>query len=269
MKIQKFFKGLGLLIGQPSLINAVIEHSDPERKYVQKKYGLQQGLPVLDLETLCPQPMQEEVLYGSLGGGSTPMDVVLLCQLAKRNAVEKYLEIGTWRGESAINISPLVKECYTLNLSDEQLRKMNLPEDYIKAQACLIKPDSGIHVVRGHSAEFDFETLGPLFDMIFIDGDHHYEAVRRDTARLFPLLNKQSGVMVWHDYALHPEEVRWEVLAGILDGMPEEEHQHLYHVSNTLCAIWIPEKLMTKELRAYMQSTRLFRLAIKEGRDGA
>ncbi len=31
----------------------------------------------------------------------------------------------------------------------------------------------------------------------------------------------------------------WGVLAGLLDGSPEEAHRHIFHVSNTLCAAYV------------------------------
>jgi predicted O-methyltransferase YrrM len=38
------------------------------------------------------------------------------------------------------------------------------------------------------------------YDLIFLDADHTYESVRRDTEILLPLL-APSGLFVWHDYA--------------------------------------------------------------------
>ena len=70
----------------------------------------------------------------------------------------------------------------------------------------------------------DFEALNKKFDLIFIDGDHHYEMVRNDTAKVFQSLFHSGSTVVWHDYAFNPEKIRFEVLAGILDGCPTEFH---------------------------------------------
>ena len=79
--------------------------------------------------------------------------------------------------------------------------------------------------------------------MIFIDGDHHYDAVRRDTARVFEHLVGPETVVVWHDASRQPGTPRWEVVAGLLDGLPASLPGHLYQVSHSLCAIYSPHPL--------------------------
>jgi predicted O-methyltransferase YrrM len=51
------------------------------------------------------------------------------------------------------------------------------------------------------------------YDLIFIDADHSYEGVRRDTALALPLL-APSGYIVWHDYS------NWGYFDG-KNGVPE------------------------------------------------
>ena len=49
---------------------------------------------------------------------------------------------------------------------------------------------------RGYSYEFD---LPFLVDMVFIDGDHRYETVRKDIRKAFTLL-RVGGLICGHDY---------------------------------------------------------------------
>ena len=51
------------------------------------------------------------------------------------------------------------------------------------------------------------------YDLIFIDADHSYEGVRRDTALGLPLV-APNGYIVWHDYA------NWGYFDG-KNGVPE------------------------------------------------
>jgi len=53
---------------------------------------------------------------------------------------------------------------------------------------------------------------------------------------------------VWHDYGYTPGNIRYEVLAGILDGVEADKHQYLYHVANTKCAIYINKIFSKKKL---------------------
>ena len=46
-------------------------------------------------------------------------------------------------------------------------------------------------------------------------------------------------MIVWHDYGFDPEFVNYETLTGALDGSPQTKRQNIYHVSNTMCAIYI------------------------------
>jgi len=46
-------------------------------------------------------------------------------------------------------------------------------------------------------------------------------------------------MIVWHDYGFTTELVRYSTLNAILDGLFKEYHNNLYHISNTLCAVYI------------------------------
>lgn len=63
----------------------------------------------------------------------------------------------------------------------------------------------GAEVARGNSNSFDTYTQVARkydkFDFLFIDGDHKYEAVKRDFELYAPLV-KKGGIIVLHDVAL-------------------------------------------------------------------
>jgi hypothetical protein len=40
-----------------------------------------------------------------------------------------------------------------------------------------------------------------------------------------------------------PEDIRWDVLHGILEAVPEQFRKNLYRVSNTMCAIFTRENI--------------------------
>ena len=65
---------------------------------------------------------------------------------------------------------------------------------------------------------FDFSAYKGKMDFVFIDGDHHYESVLKDSATAFELLKDDHSIIAWHDYTNGPETIRWEVFHGILTG---------------------------------------------------
>src|SRR5436853_7172830 len=150
------------------------------------------------------------------------MDMVLLKGLAKRFPGGEYFEIGTWRGESAVNIASTGIHCTTMNLSEAQMRERNISEKIISEHWSFSKRNSAVNHLYGDSRSFDFNSLNKKFDLIFIDGDHHYQFVINDTAKMFELLKDERSIIVWHDYGNTPEDIRWDVLHGILEATPEK-----------------------------------------------
>jgi predicted O-methyltransferase YrrM len=180
--------------------------------------------------------------YAFLDGGSLPTDIGLLRSLA--SSIEKclYFEIGTWRGESVANIAAEGATCYTLNLSKEDLVRLGYPKKYADEHFFFSRGLDNVTQLEGNSLTFDFSTLNKKFDLIFIDGDHHYKMVKNDTEKIFKDIVHNKSIVVWHDYARNPESVRYEVLSGILDALPEKDHKYLYHFSNSLSALFIPRE---------------------------
>jgi predicted O-methyltransferase YrrM len=240
-KLGKALTGLWQIVKNPWLLNHVLDEDVYWRKQVVKKFGFENGLPVIDLEELFPGFEETVAPYAFLDGGCLPSDLALLRALARKYKLESYLEIGTWRGESVANVAPLVKEAVSLNLPDSEMRAMGMSEDYINLHRYFSKELPKVTHLQANSLTFDFSSLQKQFDLIFVDGDHHYEMVFSDSAKVFKVLKPDAGIIVWHDYARNPEQVRWSVLAGMLGGLPAEMHKHLYHVSNTMCAVYLPK----------------------------
>ncbi len=248
-KIVKAFRATGHIIRNPWLLNRVLQEPDIWKQRVIKHSGFPKGLPVISPDQLFGEEAGGELnIFTFLDGGSLVTDIVLLKKLAAGFKNCSYFEIGTWRGESVANVSEVAQECFTLNLSDAELRAMNVSEEYIRLQGYFSEQLQNVVHLKGNSSDYDFGSLGRKFDLIFIDGDHHYDFVKKDTQEIFRHLVHPGSVVVWHDYGLTPEEVRFEVLAGILDGTPKELHPYLYHVANTKSAVLIRKKFPSTQL---------------------
>ncbi len=263
-KINRLARALGLILRQPALLNHVINDDDVWQRYVQKHHSMGHGLPVVDISHLVNRFSGELPLFSFLDGGSLPTDILLLKKLAESIEDCRFFFFFSWRGESVANIAPVAKECYTLNLSAEELKYLGFKEKYAGLQDFFSKKIPNITHLKGDSRSFDFAGLNRKFDLIFIDGDHHYDFVKNDTRRVVENLIHDKTIIVWHDYAFNPEKTRFEVMAGILDGLPKEMYTDLYHVSNTLTAIYYPgKKLPSNPLDAPVKPDHVFEVSLK------
>jgi hypothetical protein len=262
-KLKKMIKALGLIIQKPYLLNHIIEDEGLWQKYVIKKYNLPHGLRWIPITDLFPDFNETVVPYAYLDGATLPIDIAFLKALARKYQVKHYFEIGTWRGESVANVAAIVPDCVSLNLSNTDLIRSGMSEDYVKMHRFFSSELTNIKHIEGNSQTFDFGDYFKQFDLVFVDGDHHYNSVLEDTKTAFQLIKDEHKMIVWHDYALEPETVRWSVMAGILDACPPEKRKNIYHISNTLCAIYIHENMTSGWLKINAQPTHHFEIGIK------
>jgi len=216
---------------------------ESKKKGVIKKYGLKKGLPFIDILDLIPNFKETIDPYSYLSHSSYITDIALLMGLAKKFKDCRYLEIGTLRGESIVNVAKIAKECVSISLSDKELKKFGHNENYIKLQRFFSKKIKNIRHIKHNSHTYDYSKFKKGFDLIFVDGDHSYEGVKMDTQNVFKLLKNEDSIIVWHDGGTNFEDNRWSVLAAILDGCPPEKRKNLYRVSNTICTIYYPRKI--------------------------
>jgi len=260
----KAFKAAGMIARNPVLLNRVLSAPDVWQEYVEKNYGHDKGLPVIRLDQIHDKDHHDVGPITFFDGGSLPTDLALLRLMASLYEECKYFEIGTWRGESVANMARVAKECYTLNLSADEMRRMGLRSRYIYNLGYFSRALDNVVHLSGNSMDFDFAALDMKFDVIFIDGDHHYEKVRNDTEKVFRHLVHEESVVVWHDYAHNPEEIRFEVLAGLLDGTNPTSHGEIYHVSQTKCAVYLKKKIQGRFLDPPEEPDEYFEIKMKK-----
>lgn len=258
-KFQKFIKGFSRLISKPYLINTILEDNSYMKEIFLKKYPERKNIREISFKHFLGTETKISVSpFAFLGGASLPTDLALLNLICKKHNVEDYLEIGTWRGESVANVSNYAKDCYTLNLSDETMLEMGLNEKYVKMHRFYSEGVGNITHLFGDSQGFDYKSLNKKFDLVFIDGDHHAKAIEKDSKNIFSFLKNKDSIIVWHDAKIDPETLRFEVLMGIFNGMPQETHKYIYLVSNTLCAIYYPFEVETSVFEANKQINQYF-----------
>ncbi len=236
-KLSKIIRLTKVLFRNPSLLNLILVQNDANVLHA-KKLGFKDGFPVIDILDLFENFDETIEYYSLLDGGSLISDLILIKKIIKNYSRAKYFEIGTWRGESVANVANVADECYTLNLSADELRSLGLSEKYIGQQDFYSKGIEGITHLKGNSMNFDFSPFYKKFDVVFIDGDHHFDSVRKDTETAFKLIKDENSTIIWHDYAYSPEEIRYEVMCAIVEGTPRKYRKNLFHVANTMSAIF-------------------------------
>ena len=261
-KIPKALTAIGRIIRDPWLLNKVLDDERYWQKKVADDFGFPDGLPALNAEELFGDFTETIEPFAFLDGGSLPTDIALLKKLARKFPGCSYFEIGTWRGESVANVASVAGSCVTLNLSRAEMKQIGLNQKYISMQGFFSKGLSNVIHLEGNSLTFDFQALNRKFDLVFIDGDHHFETVKNDSAKVFTNLVHDDSVVVWHDYARNPETVRYEILYGILSGCPSSFHKHIFHIANTLCAVYLPGREGGTKLDPPVKPRGAFRVEI-------
>lgn len=263
-KLRKIPALISVLLKEPYLINLILKSNEAAKNKFQQKYPNIVALPQIEVKDLSGELMQEAIESFMMDGSSLITDLHLLMTLAGRTACNSYLEIGTWRGESVYNVAKLVPDCLTINLPKEEMRLLGFHEQYICQHGVLSVKNKNISHLETNSRTFDFGSLQKKFDLIFIDGDHSYDMVRSDTEKVFKDLIKENSVVVWHDYAYHPQKIRYEVFQAILDGVGKENHRHLYHVKNTMCAVLWRDEIKTSVYDAFEIPEKIYEISLSE-----
>ena len=148
-------------------------------------------------------------------GGLTFQELVSILGICSIFSSGKVLEIGSFRGRTALNIIynfPNIK-LYTFDLPENFTDQKNLKYKLIesdKFQAFHKEKNelkkkynyffSKINSIEGDSATYDFSNFDNFFDIIIIDGSHKYENVVIDSENAIKMI-KKDGFIIWHDYS--------------------------------------------------------------------
>jgi len=128
------------------------------------------------------------------------------------------MEIGTAGGGSLFVLSTLSHPTASIISVDLVGGKFGggYPRHRIPLYESFVSENQRIHLIRGDSHEFstrsEVESIlrEREIDVLFIDGDHTYEGVRKDFEIYSPLV-RNGGIVAFHDICPHPPHVGCEV----------------------------------------------------------
>lgn len=165
-------------------------------------------------------------------GSLSLLEKTIIASLASKEKNKKIFEFGTYLGSTtAIMALNSRNECkiYSIDLPKKNNRKKYKKFSYkefdkIKLKyntliqsendACLqevyenfgtfyieslkFRMKKKIKLIKNDSFTYDFSKFKKSFDLVFIDGGHNTELVKKDTENAFKI-TKKGGIILWHD----------------------------------------------------------------------
>jgi hypothetical protein len=185
---------------------------------------------------------------GKTNGNVNLAELGVLAQAAAAVPADRIVvEIGTFDGRTTLNLAinaPQASRVITLDLPPEDRAAFALApgeRQYVDKPApgarfrAAAPPWSAaaqrITQVLGDSAAFDWSPYRGQAGLVFVDGSHAYEYVRKDSRTAFGLVG-EGGMVLWHDYG------RWEGVTRALDELEAEQRLGLRHVRGTSLVFW-------------------------------
>jgi predicted O-methyltransferase YrrM len=156
------------------------------------------------------------------------------------------VEIGTFDGRTTLNLAVNAGEAsvFTLDLPPDERAAFALapgerqyvdkPRPGARFRACdpaWRAAARRITQLLGDSATFDWTPYAGRAGLVFVDGSHAYDYVRKDSATAMRLVAK-GGIVIWHDYG------RWEGVSRALDELEAERRLGLRQIAGTSLVLW-------------------------------
>ena len=202
------------------------------RDHFIAKYDMPNGPPLAGIFDIVDKIDEEIDPFLSNFVGSDLTTIALLKAIARQYNDCRFLEIGTYQGTTTQNMDEVVSSGVTVDIREHDFNFM--------------KPDCKIHRVLQDSADESLWNAFDKFDLIYVDGNHHYEHAKKDTENSFKVL-ADGGTIIFDDIIeksfgySEPGWFRWDVISAVYDGCPEDKRDNLYLVSN-MCNIIYTEK---------------------------
>ena len=152
-----------------------------------------------------------------------------LMQALKPNTV---FEIGTFVGRTtrimAIN-SPAFTKIYTLDLPPRDSQA----GDRVGCEYRKAVESAKITQLYGNSYDFDFSPFRNQCDFVWIDGNHDYAFVKKDSENALRIC-KPGGWIGWHDYR---HSASWSGVTQCIRELKRQHHREVIHIKGTTIAL--------------------------------
>ena len=203
-------------LAMPSAVRSLSVFRSRIGRRIASVLGATAGFPGVHLTQIFPGIESVSVnlinlYHRKIGLSVDAAEVMTLCAIERFIGARNVVEIGTYDGNTTLNLANLPGEgrVTTIDLPQNWDRKFlyDVPNHHwnvtdrnrIGIQFHGTQYESRIQQVLGDSAGVDWQALRPPFDLIFIDGCHFRDYVKADTENALRNI-RPGGVVVWHDY---------------------------------------------------------------------
>jgi predicted O-methyltransferase YrrM len=170
-------------------------------------------------------------------------ELAILAQAATEVPIgREIIEIGTFDGRTTINLAinaaagvPLFTidlpadraTAFALENSERRYVDKLAPGARLRSAGPAWQAYAGrIVQLLGDSAAFDWSAHSGKAGLVFVDGSHAYENVRRDTETALRLA-AEGGIVFWHDYGV------WPGVTRVLEELARGPRLALTHIRGT------------------------------------
>ena len=134
-------------------------------------------------------------------------DRQIICALSRAFRPRRFLEIGVNEGRTAelvLRVSPWICHYLGVDVLPNHIPTLDQQKSEVpQADQCarFVRDDRfELLQIAGGTANLHASDLGSPCDFVYVDADHSYEGVHRDTDLARDILPAAGGVIVWHDY---------------------------------------------------------------------
>jgi hypothetical protein len=205
------------------------------------------NLPQADWHALVGRKPIRLVAAAKADGNVNLAELGVLAQAAAALASGIIVEIGTFDGRTTLNLAvnaPAQTPVFTLDLPPEEASAFALapgerqyvdkPKPGARFRAAAppwAEAAARITQLAGDSATFDWSPYAAKAGLVFVDGSHAYDYVKKDSETALRLI-AAGGSVLWHDYG------RWEGVTRALEELEAERRLGLRHVRGTSLVFW-------------------------------
>lgn len=225
--IRKIYKNFPTVIKNPRRISLLLKNRLFPIGIILNNPEIYQAIGSLTFGVIARQPVTDvfpgiqkitvTILRAFDRSFETSLDsheILVLSAIVKYVEAKNILEIGTSNGNTALNLA-------ANSPPDALITTVDLPHNW-DGHLEFTVPDLMINVTERNevglqykntnysakikqilvdSAMINWKAMAVPFDLVFIDGCHYYEYVKRDTENAMRYL-KSGGLIIWHDYGM-------------------------------------------------------------------